>query len=87
MRAVSMAEKTSNWRWRCGRTNKCADGIQLMLIIEQFWDGRAATLRSNAGGPPLNPIEMTHKSRDEIASLDKDPVLKRFSGGLSASAI
>jgi len=24
----------------------------------QFWDGRAATLAEQAGGPPLNPIEM-----------------------------
>ncbi|SUO96275.1 cytochrome-c peroxidase [Suttonella ornithocola] len=24
----------------------------------QFWDGRAATLADQAGGPPLNPIEM-----------------------------
>ncbi len=24
----------------------------------QFWDGRAATLAAQAGGPPLNPIEM-----------------------------
>ena len=24
----------------------------------QFWDGRAATLEDQAGGPPLNPIEM-----------------------------
>ena len=24
----------------------------------QFWDGRAATLTEQAGGPPLNPIEM-----------------------------
>lgn len=53
--------------------------------IEQFWDGRAATLQEQAGGPPLNPIEMASKSRDEIISkLDKDPVLKRFPCGLSA---
>ncbi|MEA7543004.1 cytochrome-c peroxidase, partial [Salmonella enterica subsp. enterica serovar Montevideo] len=46
--------------------------------IEQFWDGRAATLQEQAGGPPLNPIEMASKSWDEIISkLDKDPVLKK----------
>ena len=27
----------------------------------QFWDGRAATLEEQAGGPPLNPIEMGMK--------------------------
>ena len=32
----------------------------------QFWDGRAATLAEQAGGPPLNPVEMGCKSFDEI---------------------
>lgn len=44
--------------------------------VEQFWDGRAATLQDQAGGPPLNPIEMASKSWDEIiAKLEKDPQL------------
>ncbi len=30
--------------------------------VEQFWDGRAATLQDQAGGPPLNPdLEMASK--------------------------
>ncbi|KNC93469.1 cytochrome-c peroxidase [Trabulsiella odontotermitis] len=46
--------------------------------IEQFWDGRAPSLQAQAGGPPLNPIEMASKSWDDIVvKLDKDPVLKR----------
>lgn len=32
----------------------------------QFWDGRAATLAEQAGGPPLNPVEMGCQSFDEI---------------------
>ncbi|WP_413508279.1 cytochrome-c peroxidase [Serratia proteamaculans] len=45
---------------------------------EQFWDGRAPTLQVQAGGPPLNPIEMASKSWGEIINkLDKDPVLSR----------
>lgn len=32
----------------------------------QFWDGRAATLAEQAGGPPLNPVEMGCSSFDEI---------------------
>lgn len=32
----------------------------------QFWDGRAATLAAQAGGPPLNPVEMGSASFDEI---------------------
>ena len=46
--------------------------------IEQFWDGRASTLQEQAGGPPLNPIEMASKSWEDIINkLDKDPVLKK----------
>lgn len=41
----------------------------------QFWDGRAGTLAEQAGGPPLNPVEMGCKSFDEIVarlSADKE---------------
>ncbi|HGM7028421.1 TPA: cytochrome-c peroxidase [Serratia liquefaciens] len=60
---------------------------------EQFWDGRAPTLQVQAGGPPLNPIEMASKSWEEIiGKLDKDPVLTRdfvaaYPQGLSGEAI
>ncbi|MFP2506084.1 cytochrome-c peroxidase [Buttiauxella gaviniae] len=46
--------------------------------VEQFWDGRAPDLQAQAGGPPLNPIEMASKSWDEITDkLNKDPILTR----------
>lgn len=46
--------------------------------IEQFWDGRAPDLQAQAGGPPLNPIEMASKSWDEITGkLNQDPILLR----------
>ena len=32
----------------------------------QFWDGRAATLEEQAGGPPLNPIEMAMESKKDV---------------------
>ena len=35
--------------------HKDADGA---YVGGQFWDGRAKTLEEQAGGPPLNPIEM-----------------------------
>ncbi|MBO1928683.1 cytochrome-c peroxidase [Providencia rettgeri] len=48
------------------------------MNVEQFWDGRAPDLQAQAGGPPLNPIEMASKSWDEIIEkVDKDPVLKQ----------
>lgn len=32
----------------------------------QFWDGRAATLAEQAGGPPLNPVEMNMPSKQAV---------------------
>lgn len=44
----------------------------------QFWDGRANTLADQAGGPPLNPVEMGHKSFDDIcARLAEDAAFKK----------
>ena len=37
--------------------------------VQQFWNGRAATLADQAAGPPLNPVEMGHESFDDIAAL------------------
>lgn len=50
------------------------------LNFVQFWDGRAADLKEQAAGPPLNPVEMGSQSFDEIcAKLADDKVLsKRF---------
>lgn len=46
--------------------------------IEQFWDGRAPDLQVQAGGPPLNPLEMASKSWEEITGkLNQDPILTR----------
>ncbi len=44
----------------------------------QFWDGRAANLEEQAGGPPLNPVEMASSSWEEIcAKLEKDAAFKQ----------
>lgn len=32
----------------------------------QFWDGREGTLAQQAGGPPLNPVEMNMKDKEEV---------------------
>jgi cytochrome c peroxidase len=65
--------------------------------IAQFWDGRAKTLQDQAGGPPLNPIEMASSSWEEIiAKLVQDTALKEefervypegFSGDTITNAI
>lgn len=45
---------------------------------KQFWNGRAATLAEQAGGPPLNPVEMGSKSFDEIVTrLNEDENFKQ----------
>jgi len=33
--------------------------------IRQFWDGRAANLQEQAGGPPLNPVEMGYSKPED----------------------
>lgn len=38
------------------------------LNFMQFWDGRAADLKEQAAGPPLNPVEMGCASFDEICA-------------------
>ena len=44
--------------------------------IRQFWDGRAADLQEQAGGPPMNPIEMGSSGWDQIiAKLAEDGAL------------
>jgi cytochrome c peroxidase len=50
------------------------------LAFVQFWDGRAATLEEQAGGPPLNPVEMGAGGWDEIVvKLNADkPLRKQF---------
>ncbi|TYA51424.1 c-type cytochrome [Aggregatibacter actinomycetemcomitans] len=44
----------------------------------QFWDGRAVDLADQAGGPPLNPVEMGSHSWEEIvARFEQDEDFKQ----------
>jgi len=46
--------------------------------IQQFWNGRAATLQDQAAGPPANPVEMGDQTWDQIVErLKKDKALAR----------
>ncbi|MCQ2182895.1 MAG: heme-binding domain-containing protein [Bacteroidales bacterium] len=36
--------------------------------VRQFWNGRAADLREQAAGPPVNPVEMGDQTWDQIVS-------------------
>lgn len=42
------------------------------FAVRQFWDGRAADLKEQAGGPVTNPIEMGAEWPAVIAKLEKD---------------
>lgn len=45
--------------------------------MRQFWDGRAAHLAQQAGGPPLDPVEMASENWDEIvAKFEQDTAFK-----------
>ncbi|MCB0356604.1 MAG: cytochrome-c peroxidase [Bdellovibrionales bacterium] len=44
------------------------------FLSVQFWDGRAPSLKEQAKGPLINPVEMGNKNHDEvIARLEKIP--------------
>ena len=43
--------------------------------VKQFWDGRAATLEDQAGGPPNNPVEMGSNWAQIIKKLAQDEAL------------
>lgn len=43
-----------------------------VFVGGQFWDGRETSLEGQAGGPPLNPIEMGMKSKEEVANRLKE---------------
>jgi len=48
------------------------------LNFVQFWDGRAATLAAQAGGPPLNPVEMGSTGWTQIVEkLNKDKAFRK----------
>jgi len=51
--------------------------LNAVFNMRQFWDGRAAHLAAQAGGPPLNPVEMASANWEEIiAKLEPDLALR-----------
>jgi cytochrome c peroxidase len=48
------------------------DDVEGMFMGGQFWDGRAATLKDQAKGPFLNPLEMAMPSKDAVVQAVKD---------------
>ncbi len=62
------------------------------LNFAQFWDGRAATLEEQAGGPVENPNEMASTWPEVLRKLKQDPVLvarfeESFVDGLNEASV
>ena len=59
-----------------------------LFNIREFWDGRAADLQDQAGGPPLNPIEMGSVDFDEIAAklMEDEAMVAEFKDVYGSSA-
>jgi cytochrome c peroxidase len=49
------------------------DPVEGLYVGGQFWDGRAATLKDQAMGPFLNPVEMAMPSKTAVIAALKDP--------------
>ena len=47
------------------------------LNASQFWDGRAKDLQAQAGGPPLDALEMGSEWKDIIAKLSADEAISK----------
>lgn len=60
--------------------------------FHQFWDGRAASLEEQAGGPVNNPLEMGSNWKQVLAKLNQDPEMlrvfrERYPDGLTSNNI
>jgi cytochrome c peroxidase len=64
---VDMLPTSIGHKWQRGGRN-APTVLNAVFNVAQFWDGRAADLRAQAGGPIQNPIEMgiTHEHAIEM---------------------
>jgi cytochrome c peroxidase len=62
---VDMMETSVGHRWQRGGRN-APTVLNSVFNTAQFWDGRAADLEEQAGGPLVNPIEMA-SPREHVA--------------------
>lgn len=56
------------------------DQTEGLYIGGQFWDGRAATLKDQAKGPFLNPVEMNMGTKANVIAALKDPANRNAPG-------
>jgi cytochrome c peroxidase len=63
-------------RWQQGPIN-APTVLNLSLNVAQFWDGRAADLKAQAGGPIANPGEMAFTHTLALGVLESIPAYQR----------
>jgi cytochrome c peroxidase len=69
---VDMLETSLGHRWQRGGRN-APTVLNSVFNTAQFWDGRAADLQEQAGGPIVNPMEMASSREHVIEMLQKIP--------------
>lgn len=69
---VDMLETSIGHRWQKGGRN-APTVLNAVFNTAQFWDGRAADLEEQAGGPMANPVEMGSTHPHVIETLKKIP--------------
>ncbi len=69
---VDLQETSIGHRWQHGPRN-APTVLNAVFNTAQFWDGRAANLQQQAGGPLLNPIEMGTTESHVVEQLEGIP--------------
>lgn len=69
---VDMLPTSIGHKWQHGARNS-PTVLNSIFNIAQFWDGRAADLAAQAGGPIQNPVEMATSHQDAIDTLKGIP--------------
>ncbi|TDE34495.1 cytochrome-c peroxidase [Antarcticimicrobium sediminis] len=72
MGGVDMLETSRGHRWQAGGRN-APTVLNSVFNTAQFWDGRAADLAEQAGGPMVNPVEMASTTTHVVEQLKGIP--------------
>ena len=72
MGGVDLQETSIGHRWQRGPRN-APTVLNAVFNTAQFWDGRAADLKEQAGGPLVNPIEMGTTEKHVVEQLKGIP--------------
>lgn len=69
---VDVLETSLGHRWQRGARN-VPTVLNAVFNTAQFWDGRAASLREQVGGPMVNPVEMGASAEHVVEQLKGIP--------------